>query len=82
MKKKAFFNMQMPGTSLEVQWLRLHTSNSGGRGSIPGQETKNSTCHVLRPKINADAIVGCQEADYNSSFVQQIMIGISRVFYL
>ena len=26
------------GTSLAVQWLRLHTSNAGGVGSIPGQE--------------------------------------------
>ena len=26
--------------SLVVQWLRLHTPNAGGRGSIPGQGTK------------------------------------------
>ena len=23
-----------------VQWLRLHASNAGGMGSIPGQRTK------------------------------------------
>ena len=28
------------GTSLAVQWLRLHTPNVGGTGSIPGQGTK------------------------------------------
>ena len=28
------------GTSLAVQWLRLHTPNAGGTGSIPGQGTK------------------------------------------
>ena len=28
------------GTSLVVQWLRLHTSNAGSRGSIPGQGIK------------------------------------------
>ena len=28
------------GTSLVVQWLRLHASNAGGTGSIPGQGTK------------------------------------------
>ena len=28
------------GTSLEVQWLTLHTSTSGCVGSIPGQGTK------------------------------------------
>ena len=25
-------------TSLEAQWLRLHTHNAGGRGSIPDWE--------------------------------------------
>ena len=28
------------GTSLVVQWLRLHTPNTGGAGSIPNQKTK------------------------------------------
>lgn len=28
-----------PGTSLGVQWFRLHISNAGGSGSIPGQGT-------------------------------------------
>ena len=27
-------------TSLKVQWLRLHASNAGDVGSIPGQGTK------------------------------------------
>ena len=28
------------GTSLAVQWLRLHASNAGGMGSIPVEGTK------------------------------------------
>ena len=28
------------GAFLVVRWLRLHTSNADGVGSIPGQETK------------------------------------------
>ena len=28
------------GTSLVVHWLRLHASNAGGMGSIPGGGTK------------------------------------------
>ena len=28
------------GTSLPVQWLRLHASNAWGMSSIPGQGTK------------------------------------------
>ncbi|TEA30381.1 hypothetical protein DBR06_SOUSAS17710002, partial [Sousa chinensis] len=27
--------------SLMVQWLRLHTPNAGGQGSIPGQGTRH-----------------------------------------
>ena len=38
------------GTSLAVQWLRLHTCTAGGTGSIPGQGTKIPTCHVVCPK--------------------------------
>ena len=29
------------GASLGVQWLRLHTPNAGGLGSIPGQGTRS-----------------------------------------
>ena len=30
----------LEGTSLAVQWLRLHASTAGGMGSIPGRGTK------------------------------------------
>ena len=36
------------GTSLLVQWLRLHTPNAGGPGSIPGQGTRS---HMLQLNI-------------------------------
>ena len=32
--------MKFGGISLAVQWLRLHASNAGGTGLLPGQETK------------------------------------------
>ena len=32
-------------TSLVVQWLRLHTPNAEGSGSIPGQGTRS---HMLQ----------------------------------
>ena len=35
------------GVSLVVQWLRLHTPNAEGLGSIPGQGP-NPTCLQLR----------------------------------
>ena len=38
-RSKEKFNT-MSGTSLVVQWLRLHALNAGGPGSIPGQGTK------------------------------------------
>ena len=31
------------GTSLVAQWLRLHTPNAGGPGSIPGRGTRSHT---------------------------------------
>ena len=42
------FKNSISGTSLAVQWLRLHTSNAGGVGSIPGGGAKIP--HALRPK--------------------------------
>ena len=30
-----------PGTSLVVQWVRLHAPNAGGLGSMPGQATRS-----------------------------------------
>ena len=36
------------GTSLVVQWLRLHAPNTGGLGSIPSQGTR---FHMLQLKI-------------------------------
>ena len=41
------------GTSLVVQWLRLHTPNAGGLGSIPGQGTGS---HMPQLKIPHAAI--------------------------
>ena len=41
-------NNKRGGTSLVVQWLRLHASMAGGVGSIPGQGTKIP--HAARPK--------------------------------
>ncbi|TEA29726.1 hypothetical protein DBR06_SOUSAS510336, partial [Sousa chinensis] len=34
--------------SLVVQWLRVHTPNAGGSGSIPGQGTRS---HMLQLKV-------------------------------
>ena len=44
-KKKMWY-----GTSLVVQWLRLHTPNGGGTGSIPGWGTKipHATQHAQK----------------------------------
>ena len=37
--------LDVVGTSLVAQWLRLHTPNIGDPGSIPGQGTRS---HVLQ----------------------------------
>ena len=33
--------IDISGTSLVVQWLRLHALNAGGLGLIPGQGTRS-----------------------------------------
>ncbi|TEA32400.1 hypothetical protein DBR06_SOUSAS4710025, partial [Sousa chinensis] len=35
--------------SLVVQWLRLHTPNAGGPGSIPGRRTRS---HMLQLRVH------------------------------
>ena len=37
--------MVILGTSLAVQWLRLHASNAGSAGSVSGWGTKISHAH-------------------------------------
>ena len=39
---------KMKGTSMVVQWLRLHTPNAEGPGSIPGQGTRS---HMLQLRV-------------------------------
>ena len=43
-----FSERHLTGTSLVVQWLRLHAPNSGGWGSIPGQGTGS---HILQLRV-------------------------------
>ncbi|TEA37244.1 hypothetical protein DBR06_SOUSAS10010020, partial [Sousa chinensis] len=40
------------GTSLVVQWLRLHAPSAGSRGSIPGQGTR-SHMHAATKSLHA-----------------------------
>ena len=42
------FPLHALGSSLLVQWLRLHAPNAGGSGSIPAQGTRY---HMLQSKI-------------------------------
>ena len=38
------------GTSLVVQWVRLHAPNAGGLGSIPGQGTRSRMPQLKIPQ--------------------------------
>ena len=42
------------GNFLVVQWLRLHASNAGGPGSIPGQGTKPDMPHLRVCMLQAE----------------------------
>ena len=47
-----------PGTSLVVQWLRLHPSKAGGADLIPGQGTRIP--HAASTKQNPSALAFTQ----------------------
>ena len=47
--------IELAGTSLMVQWLRLHVPNAEGPGSIPGQGTRShmhAATKTRRSQIN------------------------------
>ena len=46
------------GTSLVIQWLRLHAPNAGGPGSIPGQGAQFSSVALSCPTLCADPMDG------------------------
>ena len=45
--------IKVRGTSLVVQWLRLHAPNAGGPGLIPGQGTRS---HMLQLRVRMPQI--------------------------
>ena len=45
-------DLNIHATSLVVQWLKLHTPNAGGLGSIPGQGTR-SHMHAAIKSLHA-----------------------------
>ena len=50
-------DMHRVGTSLEVQWLKLHTSNAGGSGLILVRELKSYMPAGKKSKHKAEAIL-------------------------
>ena len=57
-KMKTLIKKDTRGTSLVVQWLRLHTPNTGGLGSIPGQGTRSHVpqLRVRGPQLRSSAV--------------------------
>ena len=53
-----FKNKHWSGTSLAVQWLRRHTPDAGGMGSIPGQGTKNPICCTVQQNNDNNKLWG------------------------
>ena len=48
---------KVAGTSLVVQWLRLHVRNAGGLGLIPGRGTKIPHSATKDPEcLNKDSV--------------------------
>ena len=58
--------MTFAWTSLLVQWLRLHASNSGDLSSTPGWGTNIPTCHMGPPinkSVGSSAMIETQHCD-------------------
>ena len=45
-------NVKHVETSLVIQWLRLHSPNTGGPGSIPGQRSKFYMPQLKKKKVH------------------------------
>ena len=57
--KRSLLRLSSAGTSLVVQWLRLHTSTAAGVGSFPGQGTKIPHAAWAWPKGKKKTIKYC-----------------------
>ena len=55
------FSNEVMGTSLVIQWLRLHAPIAGGPGLIPGKETRS---HILQLRV-LDAATKTQPSQVN-----------------
>ena len=65
------------GTSLVVQWLRLHASNAGVLGSILGWETQS---HMLQLKILQAAIkTPCSQINKRNLFKERKKLALMKV---
>ena len=54
----------MQGTSLEVQWLRVHTFNAGGTGMIPDQGRSHMPRYMAKKRymysyVHSSTIYNC-----------------------
>ena len=67
----------MRGTSLVAQWLRLHSSNAGGMGSISSWRTKSPQavwCSQKKKKYNKDSHLPIKSDLYFVSFHSAVPI--------
>ena len=61
-----FFLIEVQGTSLVVQWVRLHAPSAGGLGSMPGQGTR-SHMHAATKSLHATGKIPRAAAKARSS---------------
>ena len=72
------------GTSLVVQWLRLHTANIGGLGLIPGQRTRS---HMPQPNKQMKKLISSESKILNQSLIRLasdkllFLVGLNLFFY-
>ena len=74
----------MLGTSLVVQWLRFHDSNTGNAGSIPGRGTKipHAAWRGQKNKANKQtALLYVFTSEFLSgTYLKEFVIGSYKMF--
>ena len=68
------------GTSLVVQWLRLHACNAGGNGSIPGWGRSHMLHAHSTPKKNPKNILKSRITHYSLLITQEQYIHTGYVY--
>ena len=74
----SFLSKTRKGTSLVGQWLRLHTPNVGGLGSIPGKGTRSHMLQIRVCRLQLKVLHAATEKNNNKLHMPQLRPGTDK----